>query len=242
MKKVSYSWNPNKFVNRDEYSSLSLEERAYFRELLDSIWLSDSQYKILLDCENIADTLKVSKDKAQHLIDKWLDGSNPLLTLELDMSTTLLYGVYEDFKEEISHFNKYKKEDFTRGDRSYSSKISSLMTNEEAGLDFEKSLDKYTGNLPTIRYKIHGQMFPVQIDLKNRIGTIVGSENVNRMLDDVFTWLKKYPEKRKSFDSMDVFLITWARNYKREHFDISDDVEIELLKLIEIEKTSRAQL
>lgn len=240
MRKVSYSWNPNKFANREEFLCLSHEDRALFRGLLDAIWLSDSQYKVELDSDVISGVMNISKDRAQKLIDQCISGETPLLSLELDMSTTLVYGVYEDFKKEITSFQKYSKDESVRGDRSFSSKISSLISNEEDGLNYEKSLDRFDGKFPTIRYKTHGQMFTLSDTLKSKLELITGKENIEEMLRDIFAWLKRYPEKRKGYNAMEVFLITWARNSRNEKCDTFDEIELELQKLINSNATCRA--
>lgn len=218
MKKLSYEWNPSKNLANHTYASLSQAERSHYRDLLDYIWLSNDQFRVELNHETLKEVLGIELECLEQLLAKLIGGHNPLLVEEFCLDGCLFYLQSPELHKQLIQFRKLDESIIESAPTSRISNRSLVLkiSNAESGTKLKEYVGEskvgYQNWLPTHRYDTAGQKFIISKELKAYLDSISPTCNVEAELGKMFNWLNRYPEKRRAYADMKIFVCTWIRN------------------------------
>lgn len=248
MRKLCYEFNPVRMAGIPEYKMLPLMERAIYRELLDLVWQSESQFKIALDPAMIASAIGCDQDLIELVVEKLTVGKKPLIVEELCLDAGDFSIHMIELKEQINTFKRLKEieqqlVDAPRNTLSKKKKslISKIRREENSNPNTkylpskDRHLTKYKGWMPTLRFVASGQVYIVNQELIDELTSRFPEKDLESEFIRIYDWLASNEEKRKSLAEMNNFIAGWInRSDSKGPINESslDDLDDELDKLL----------
>jgi hypothetical protein len=247
MRKLCYEFNPERMRLVPAYTNLTLLEKAIYKELIDIIWESKSQYKIPMNIPYLAKKICCSEDELNSTCEKLFKGSSSLLISEMCLETCTFQIQSSELKNQIKIFleNKELEKSKILAPRETKKKTNKTLVNkiriiENASPNIkylkadERDLAIYQGWLPTKNFDTNGQSYVVNQELIDDLKTCNPEINIGEQLIKIFNWLSDNEDKRRSVAQMNEFIINWVARASGgpENENFLDSLDDDLEKLL----------
>lgn len=247
MRKLCYEFNPERMRLIPEYASLTLLQKAIYKELIDIIWETNSQYKIPMNVPHLAKAICCSEDDFNTTCEILFKGDFSLLISEMCLETCTFQIQSTELKSQIKLFienTELEKSKITapretkkKTKKTLVSKIR-IIENANPNIKYlkadERDLALYQGWLPTKNFNANGQSYVVNQELLDELKTSNPEIDLDEQLIKIFNWLSDNEDKRRSIAQMNEFIINWVAraNNGPESENFLDSLDDDLEKLL----------